>query len=46
MLILKVDFFGNVLQSASYHGYEEVVKLLVEEGTDVHAQARFLLIRR
>ena len=39
--MFKVDFFGNALQSASYHVYEEVVKLLFEEGADVHAQVGF-----
>ncbi len=41
MFMFKVDFLGSALQSASYHGYEEVVELLFEEGADVHAQVGF-----
>ena len=30
--------YGNALQAASYHGNQEIVKLLIEKGADINAQ--------
>ena len=33
-------WLGNVLQAASYKGYEAIVKLLLDKGADVNAQGK------
>lgn len=42
--MLSVAKYGTVLQAASSEGLEEIVKLLIEKGSDLNFQGKCILL--